>query len=103
MIVSQGPVLLVEPPLLPRTRPIAPASVPAQEAVELADAGLTLAESQRRHILAALDKTGCASAARMEQPSCWASSPPRSSRGWPSWASSERVDSLFLFWHGESA
>jgi formate hydrogenlyase transcriptional activator len=58
MIVNQGPVLQVEPPLLPCTRPFAPASVPVPEPAELADAGVTLAESQRRHILSVLERTG---------------------------------------------
>jgi PAS domain S-box-containing protein len=59
MIVTQGPVLQVELPFLSGGRPIVPGLSPPNGVEPLAEAnGLTLAESERKHILAVLQSTG---------------------------------------------
>jgi formate hydrogenlyase transcriptional activator len=59
MIVSQGQTLQIELPFLSCTRSPMPALAPARE-IDAAHAsdGLTLEETQRRHILSVLQKTG---------------------------------------------
>jgi PAS domain S-box-containing protein len=59
MIVTQGPTLHVELPSLSSATPFTPALSPRGEGEGRAPAdGLTLDETQRRHILAVLQKTG---------------------------------------------
>ncbi len=59
MIVSDGRTLEIELPFLAGGRPPMPAASAARpEPAEPASDGLTLAESQRRHILAVLERTG---------------------------------------------